>query len=63
MIVSNVDPLILPELAVIVLTPVVIPVASPPELMLATPGAWELHITVLVMISTLPSVKVPVAVN
>lgn len=60
MIVSDVVPLILPELAVIVVTPETAPVASPPVLMLAISGAEELHITEPVTFLMLPSLKVPV---
>ena len=61
--VSDVAPGILPEAAVIVVTPAAVRVASFPELMLAIPGAVALHITELVAISTLPSFKVPLALN
>ena len=63
MIVSEVVPWILPELAVIVVTPGATPVTSPPELMLAIFGTVELHITEPVTILLLPSSKVPMAVN
>lgn len=63
MIVSDVVPWILPELAVIVVTPGATPVASPPELMLAIFGAVELHATEPVTFLLLPSSKVPMAVN
>jgi hypothetical protein len=62
-IVSDDVPLILPELAVIVVTPEAIPVASPPVLMLAISGAEELHITESVTFLLLPSLNVPMAVN
>ena len=53
----------LPELAVIVVTPGARPVASPPGLMLAIVGAVELHITEAVRFLMLPSSKLPMAVN
>jgi hypothetical protein len=58
-IVSDVVPLILPELAVIVVTPGATPVAIPPDLMLAMFGAVELHMTEPVTILLLPSLKLP----
>jgi hypothetical protein len=52
-----------PEPAVIVVLPMATPLASPPALIVATPGTEELHVAVLVRFSVLPSLYVPVAVN
>jgi len=65
--VTVVDPLIVPEVAVIVAVPsptlVASPVVCPAMLIVATVGVSELHCTVPVMFCVLPSVYVPVAVN
>src|SRR5690349_10780494 len=58
-----VDPLTVPERAPTVVVPTLVPVASPPLEMVATPGDEELHVTVLVRFWVLLSVYVPVAVN
>jgi len=66
-IVSVVDPVTDPELALIVVVPCDIPVANPTVpaalLIVATVVALEVHWTVLVMFCVLASVYVPVAVN
>ena len=61
--VSVVNPLTLPELAMIVVLPAATPVASPAVLMVATNVAAEFHVAELVRFCALPSLKVPVAVN
>jgi hypothetical protein len=61
--VTGIVPVILPELAIITVVPGAFPVTSPPALMLAITGSEELHMTELVRIWTLPSLKLPVAVN
>ena len=59
--VNPVDPLMDPDVAVIVLLPVATPVARPPLVIVATPVFVELHVTVLVRFCVLPSLYVPVA--
>ncbi len=63
--VSGVEPETLPSMAVIVLEPVAVPVATPfvpaALLMAAVPGADELHVTAVVRFCVEPSLKVPVA--
>jgi hypothetical protein len=65
--VSTVDPLIDPEVAVMLAVPsatvVAIPIVEPVLLIVATLVVSELHCTVVVMFCMLPSVYVPVAVN
>jgi hypothetical protein len=65
--VSTVDPLIEPDVAVIVAVPcptvVANPVVAPVLLIVAVVGVSEVHCTVAVMFCVLPSVYVPVAVN
>jgi len=65
--VSTVDPLIEPDVAVIVAVPcptlVANPMVAPVLLMVAVVGVSELHCTTEVRFCVLPSVKVPVAVN
>ena len=61
--VSVVLPLMLPELAWIVVEPVPTELANPAVLMLATVVAEELQVAVLVRFCVVPSLKVPVAVN
>ena len=56
-------PLMLPELAWIVVEPVPTEVANPAVLMVATVVAEELQVAVLVRFWVLPSLNVPVAVN
>ena len=51
-----VDPLIVPELAPMVVVPTLLPVARPPVESVATAGDEELHVTVLVRFCVLPSV-------
>ena len=52
---SAADPVIEPELAVIVAFPIPVPVANPVVSMLATPGAEEVQLTELVRSCVLPS--------
>lgn len=52
--VSVVDPLMLPEVAVIVVPPVPTVLASPAVEMVATLVAVELHVTELVMLELVP---------
>jgi hypothetical protein len=52
--VKIVDPLIEPEVAVIVVVPVDAAVASPAELIVATPTADEVQITLFVMFAVVP---------
>jgi hypothetical protein len=61
--VSVVLPLMLPELAWMVVEPVPAAVARPAVLTVATVTAEELHVAVLVRFCVVPSLKVPVAVN
>jgi hypothetical protein len=67
--VSNVDPLIVPDVAVAVIfavpTPTLLatPCIAAALLIVAVVGVSELHVTVVVRFCVLPSVKVPVAVN
>jgi hypothetical protein len=61
--VSVVLPLMLPELAWMVVEPVPIEVANPAVLMVATVRVDELHVALLVKFCVLPSLNVPVAVN
>ena len=56
-------PLMLPELAWMVVEPVPTEVAKPALLMVTTVRAEELHVAVLVKFCVLPSLNVPVAVN
>jgi hypothetical protein len=48
------NPLIVPELAVIVLVPVAMPLADPPLLIVATAVADEVHVTALVRFWVVP---------
>jgi hypothetical protein len=58
------DPLVEPDVAVIVVDPCAMLVASPiVEVMVATVGVLELHCTTPVMFCVLPLLNVPVAVN
>jgi len=63
----SVEPVVEPEVAVMVVEPAAIPVASPllPAVLLivATPVADELQVTDVVRFCVLPSLNVPVAVN
>jgi hypothetical protein len=61
--VSEVLPLNAPNIAVIVVEPLLIPVANPDPLIVAKPVGDEIHATVLVKFWVLPSVYVPIAVN
>lgn len=65
--VNVVDPLIMPEVAVMFAVPWPTPLANPcvgeTSLIVATDGVSELHCAVSVMFCVLPSVNVPVAVN
>jgi hypothetical protein len=61
--VSNVDPAIDDDVAVIVEVPTPAPVASPAALIVAVAVVPELHVTVPVKFCVEPSLKVPVAAN
>jgi hypothetical protein len=61
--VSAVFPLMEPDVAVIVVLPIVLAVASPPAAIEATELVVELQVAVVVRSCVDPSVKVPVAVN
>lgn len=61
--VRSVDPLTLPDTAVIVAVPTPTLLANPAGLMVAVAGVSEDHVAVLVRFCVLPSVKVPAAVN
>lgn len=61
--VSVVVPCTVPETAVIVVLPVMTPLASPAELIVATVGADELHVADAVKSCVLPSLYVPMASN
>ena len=49
------DPLTVPDVAVMVVVPMPVPVARPPLAIVATPGDEELQVTVLVRFRVLPS--------
>jgi hypothetical protein len=61
--VSTVEPLIAPDVALIVEVPTPAPVARPAVVIVAVEVVPELHVTVLVKFCVLPSLNVPVAVN
>jgi hypothetical protein len=61
--VSTVEPLIDPEVASIVVLPVLTPVARPALLTVATAVLLEVHVTEFVRFCWLPSLYAPVAVN
>src|SRR6202041_3230344 len=61
--VSAVDPLTVPDVALIVDVPTPAPVPSPPAVIVATVVVPELHVAVLVRFCVVPSLNVPVAVN
>ena len=61
--VSTVEPLMAPEVALIVLVPTPTPVAKPPVVMVAVEVVAEAHVTDAVRFWVLLSLKVPVAVN
>src|ERR1700733_7231650 len=61
--VSKVEPLIAPDVALIVEVPTPAPVARPVALIVAVAVVPELHVTVLVRFCVVPALKVPVAVN
>jgi hypothetical protein len=61
--VRTVEPLIPPDVALIVEVPTPAPVARPAALMVAVVVVPELHVTVLVRFCVVPSLNVPVAVN
>src|SRR6202522_2509201 len=58
-----VEPLIAPDVALIVEVPTPTPVARPTALIVAVVVVPELHVTVLVKFCVVPSLNVPVAVN
>jgi hypothetical protein len=58
-----VEPLIAPDVALIVEVPTPAPVARPAALIVAVAVVPELHVTVLVRFCVVPSLNVPVAVN
>jgi hypothetical protein len=62
LIVSDIVPVTLPDVAVMVTVPLETPVASP-ALLIAATGPLELHVTALVRSCELPSLKTPVAAN
>ena len=53
--VSVAELVILPNVALMLEMPVVTPVATPPDMIVATPRADELHVAVLVRSCVLPS--------
>jgi hypothetical protein len=57
------DPVTVPKLAVIVVVPDPVLVASPPLEIVATPSEEELQLTALVRFCELPSLYVPIATN
>ena len=61
--VRAVDPLMPPEVALMVALPAATPVATPPAAMLATPVLVELHVADALRFCVLPLLYVPVAVN
>jgi hypothetical protein len=61
--VRTVEPLIAPDVALIVDVPTPAPVARPAVVIVAVVVVPELHVTVLVKFCVLPSLNVPVAVN
>jgi hypothetical protein len=61
--VRTVEPLIPPDVALIVEVPTPAPVARPAALIVAVVVVPELHVTVLVRFCVVPSLNVPVAVN
>ena len=61
--VSRVEPLRLPEVAVMVVWPAATELAKPETSMVATPLADDDQVTLEVRFCVLPSLKVPVAVN
>lgn len=61
--VSVVEPVVVPELAVIVVLPLTRALARPVALTVAAPTFDELQLTALLRSLVLPSVKLPVAVN
>ena len=58
-----VEPVIRPDVALIVVVPWLTPVARPAGLIVATPSVVELHVTGSGRVCLLPSLKIPVAVN
>jgi hypothetical protein len=61
--VNSVEPVMLPDVALIDEVPVATAVAKPVALIVATAVVAEAHVAVLVRFCVLPSLKVPVAVN
>ena len=61
--VRTVEPLMAPEVAVIVLVPTPAPVAKPPVVIVAVEVVPEAHVTDVVRFCVLLSLNVPVAVN
>jgi hypothetical protein len=61
--VNLVDPLIVPDLAVMVAVPAATPVANPAVLTVAIAVEDELQVAVLVRFCVVPLLYVPVAVN
>jgi hypothetical protein len=61
--VNDIVPLTVPEVAVIVVLPPATPVARPAALIVAMAGAEEVQLTELVRFCALPSLNVPVAVR
>jgi hypothetical protein len=61
--VNTVEPLIAPDVALIVEVPTPAPLARPDALIVAVAVVPEVHVTVLVRFWVVPSLNVPVAVN
>ena len=61
--VRMVVPLIAPDTALIVVVPAATPVATPEELIVATPVFDDDHVAVLVIFCVVLSLRAPVAVN
>ena len=61
--VSSVDPLTVPEVAVMLAVPIAELCATPALLIVAVAGVSDDHVAVLVRFCVVPSVNVPVAVN
>jgi hypothetical protein len=61
--VRDIEPAMVPEVAVMVLLPADFAVTTPVLLMVATAGFWEFHTTRAEMSVADPSLKCPVAAN
>jgi hypothetical protein len=60
---SAAEPLIVPDVALIVVVPLATAVANPPVLMVATDFAAEVQVALAVKFCVVPLLYVPVAVN